>query len=417
MNTKRSNNNLNLLIISVYLCIFLTPFFRFGDNFGFHTVEWGFFIVSPFYLLFTLHLLSSRKFKIDKFSCMIIFFLMALYISIIDAENTKKGLIYATQFVLYICLFITITSTLRHKADLVKFMRTLLNISVIISIIIIFLGNILGARATLNTTLVDLFALPVNKVLSFIELPFVYLLIKLIMYRLSTRETLYFLIFLIAVLFTGSRGSYLVLSCMFIVAIYTTKQFSKGLITLATLSFLAIALLYTSPFDFVKERMAKLAPTSSSSFDDKIESYSRLYTAKVAFELLKQNPVNGIGIGNISNNTNEVANKMDLPYEIIEYWERRAFYETTNSYLKIGAEIGVYGIFFIIIFYYLLWKKLKKQNNALFKNTAITYLVISGVHNFVDLGFYTYYGWIAYSFIYAVAHIPSETEVKYARTT
>ena len=403
MNSQHNRVNFYFLAVALVACVFLTPAFQFTGNLGFHTVEWGFFIVSPIFILVLLYRISKVSYKVNKLGVLLAIFVLLLYLSLIDAKNPVKGILYSTQFVLYLALFSTITVFIREEYYCEKLIQVLVAISVVICLIVIILNLYYGSRAQLNLRLVDLFALPVNKVFTFIEFPFLYLLIKCYMGRVTKIELLCFLVLLTAVLSTASRGSYLVLVASAILGVIITKKYNRGSLVFIGLIGVFLILFFSEPFAHVRERILKLVPTGTIQVENKIESYSRLYTAQVALELMVKNPINGVGMGNISQNSQDVAYGLDIPIEIINYWERRAFYETTNSFLKLGAELGVTGFILIILFYYLLWRRSLKVENRLLKNVCVIYLCISFIHNLVDLGFYNYYSWINFAIIYSLS--------------
>ncbi len=151
---------------------------------------------------------------------------------------------------------------------------------------------------------------------------------------------------LTALILTQSIGGFLGMALgvlTLILFIPQTKKRHQAIKIYLLLSFLAAALLFTTP----KIQRLIYSPETSS-----LATRSQIW--QTAITLIKEHPLKGIGLGNFENPYRQtVARLFKAPLE----WE---VVKAHNLYLNLWLEIGLWGVicFFVLIFYF--GKGLKK---------------------------------------------------------
>jgi O-antigen ligase len=264
-------------------------------------------------------------------------------------------------------------------------------------------------RMILNDFLLNNFNIAVNKIFTYIELPFCVVIYNLVNNRLKAYNLIFFLLSVLVVVLSGSRGSLLILFGALGLILLKGKNIKK-IIPIAVVSIvIIIAGLFISPYTV--ERLSKIVVISKRDYVENISSFSRLYTAQVALRLMTEHPLNGVGIGNSSYYTEKAVKNLSLPQEITDFWESRKLFETTSTPLKMGAELGITGVIFFFMFYYYLWRRIKRKDrydrNSLksILPALEIYVIVAFVHNFIDLGFTNYYSWFYYGIVIAAARV------------
>lgn len=126
----------------------------------------------------------------------------------------------------------------------------------------------------------------------------------------------------VTVLLTHSRGAFLALS---FTALWVAYRSGKLFRAMMLLTFLAALFPFVAPQDII-DRIASIGNTEESS------ASARLTTWATAFEMIKDNPVWGVGMRNFQ--------LRYLDYSIVPVSESTTTYVAHNSYLQIWAESG-----------------------------------------------------------------------------
>jgi len=196
-----------------------------------------------------------------------------------------------------------------------------------------------------------------------------------------------------------SRGIWISISLTSIFAIYIILKFklvkifkeNKKWLILLALTFLIITIIYSTDNPINKSPLT-VTQRALSTFDEKDPSINtRLLIWKTTFEMIKEKPLLGSGIGTFKINYLDYQSKylQDNP-SYIKYWAHAG--EAHNEYIQIGAEMGLIGlgifILIIFIFYKLIlnYLKLEKDN----KKKLIVWGIIGGVTCFLFHSLFTF---------------------------
>lgn len=173
----------------------------------------------------------------------------------------------------------------------------------------------------------------------------------------KNKQALGYLLFVVlasGLFFTFSRGAGLALVVGVVVFLAVSawqKKWPELKLSLSFLTVVAIflAVLAVSYQDIVATRITGGTRLENKSGQERISSYSR------AGEIIKQNPVLGVGVGNY---TLALARHQEEPLS----WDYQPVH---NTFLLILAEIGVVGfLFFVSILVYLAGRSLREGNAA-----------------------------------------------------
>jgi hypothetical protein len=396
----------------MYIVLFTAFFFPEKGLFGFYSVEWSFFFFAAFLIyisILAILLYQKFKFKWDRFYILLIIFLGIACLSLIDADSKTRGLLFIGQYIPYFFLFFLIINTINSVDKLSRVLNMISHLSFIFISIVIVLALVFRDRIVLNNFLLNNFNIPVNKILTYVQLPLCVSLYSLIQGRFKVYNFVFFLLAALVIVLSGSRGSLLILSGTLGLVLLKGKNIKRKVaIAVISIGIISIGFL-ASPYTM--DRLDRLFVTSKQDYIENIASFSRLYTAQVALKLMIEHPINGVGLGNSSYYTSEAVRKLSLPKEVLDFWEERKVFETTATPLKLGAELGFAGFIFFFIFYYYLWRKMRltAMVNTGNVRTLLTgleiYTIVAFVHNFIDLGFANYYSWFYYGIVLAATKV------------
>ena len=151
----------------------------------------------------------------------------------------------------------------------------------------------------------------------------------------------YYLLLITALFFTFSRGAWLGLivglaMMLFIVVVKKNLAVQKKILEIILISGILIFILFNQYQDLVMTRVSGDARLEVKSSIERIESY------KDSWELIKDNWLLGVGIGNY---TLEIRN---LKLEIEDDMPSWYYQPVHNVFLLLWAEIGIIGLLFFI---------------------------------------------------------------------
>ena len=146
-----------------------------------------------------------------------------------------------------------------------------------------------------------------------------------------------FFMTLLTIMSTGSRGGFLAMAVVLVAMAWKTRWKVPGIAGLVLLGVLGFAF---APTEY-KERMASIASASDQS------AKGRLLSWQVALNMVRHNPVMGIGFNNMYWQYQHYLTGVALP-EMIEKIPSRVAH---NSYLQIWAESGTiaFGLFMYLL--------------------------------------------------------------------
>jgi hypothetical protein len=419
-----NDNSINMLTVKgtitlwlfMYLVLFTAFLFPGQGEYGFYSVEWSFFFWAAI-LIYGVLLVVLKKgvfsFRTDPVLILIAVFFLMVLLSIVDAPNKFKGILYSGQFIPYFFLMYFTILIVTGEKKLIKVVDMMIFLALVFCLTAIVVAIVTGRREGLNDFLLNTFNIGVLKVISFTTFPLSILLSRILNERATPYRLFTFLMITIAIVLTGSRGNYLIWALIIFLSVIKARSFKKKVMILSIAGIIVIIGFLT--MDYVLQRIQLLAVTSSEEFNSNITAFSRLFTAKVALNLMIQHPFNGIGIGNLSYfMQSAISQTPGIPTAILRYWEQSQLYETQTTPLKLGAEIGMGGFIFFFAFYYYLWKRIKKSYyisperiKVILDGIKIA-IIADFLHNFVDVSFYNYYSWFYYGIIIAVSRIDYE---------
>ncbi|WP_027857981.1 O-antigen ligase family protein [Marinobacterium jannaschii] len=212
---------------------------------------------------------------------------------------------------------------------------------------------------------------------------------------------------LIAEIFTASRGGWVALVAAFFVCyLLWNKQRGRGLllslVSVGFVSLLAFSLLFVSS-QTLRDRLL---------LDDHGTADVRKPLMDVAFNVIQQNPLSGVGL-------NQYTYFMAQYDRTLEAIASNYLYPVHNTYLLVAAETGVPNILLILLFITLvLWRGLKLFLRADGIVAAMTLGAIGGIiswmiHNLVDLTsiYEAYPFWVLFGLIIAMDRmVPLQAE-------
>ena len=412
------------LWLFMFLSFLTSPFNPNPKYYGFNSVEFSFFaLIFVFAFIAFLVFLKQGRAKLitDSVLYYCSIFMVLQILSVIDTQAKLRGILFAGQYLPYFFLMYLAIAIVNTQMKLEEILNKLILLTIIFNVILCSAAIYFNSRSMLDAFMKDYFQIELMKVLVFIELPFAILAYRIMNSKVNKLEIIAFVTSLISTMLSGSRGCFLIMAGIIYLAIYK-ERFTMGKIwkSIVIVITLLIATLSTG---YVQERLDLLFVTSESEYQDKIVSFSRVYTMQMAFKMMKDNPINGVGTGNMSNYTGRafLDMKPQLPSEIIEYWRKNVIYETTTSPLKYGAELGVGGFLFFFVFYYYLWMRSRRGVKIAGTNMRGNlqgmeiFIVGSFFHNIIDLTITNYYTWFYYGLAIAACRIVQENKIKIRR--
>ena len=322
-----------------------------------------FTIVMTFSLLLSDYPLVSIRDYIIFLSYFIIFFIVISNISNLKRFNFFIKLFFVTSFLVS-------SYTILHYYGLISYLQEY--------------GQILSTIGQKNLTS--------NYISLIMPIVFCFMLIE----ENKKNKILYFLIMIInyiALMICQSRGIWISIICTIVLAIFLIYLFNlfnpfkenKKWLLLLLFSFLIITATYSTE-NVLNKNTVKIPQRALSTFDEQDSSINtRLLIWRTTFEMIKEKPLFGSGIGTFKMNY--------LDYKA-DYLKRNPSYskfssnpnETHNEYLQIFAELGIIGIsIFLLIFLslYVLFVNYFKNKNINLEKKIIALGIFMGINCFL----------------------------------
>jgi len=310
----------------------------------------------------------------DKINIPTYLFILVMTISLFRTNYFYPGFNDYLIFLAYFILYFLIINNIKNESGFDLFLKLFFVTSTLISIytILHYYGLIPYLREF--GPVVSLIGQK-NWTSNYIGLIFPLIFSFFLIEEIRKIKIIYFIILSISyitLMICQSRGIWISISLTLMLAIYIIIKFKlfeifkknkKWLIVLLS-TFLIITLIYST--DNPLNRSALTVPQRAlSTFDEQDPSINtRLLIWKTTFEMIKDRPILGSGIGSFKMNY--------LDYQA-EFLKDNSYYikysgkagEAHNEYLQIGAELGIIGLglflAIIFIFYNLAVNFLKKE--------------------------------------------------------
>jgi hypothetical protein len=402
--------------LAMFLAFAASPAFPPSDAVGFRSAELSFFGLVALVGWFTaLVMVQGGRFRIpyDPILWFMAAFFLLLVVSIVDAPARFRALLVSGQYLPYYLLAYLVIACVRSEASLRTVMRATYLVALAFNAVFIAAALAFQSRGSLDDFMLRYFVLEVSKTIAFLQLPFALAVHRWLSGRGGSLDALVVVSSLAAIALSASRGSLGGAIFTIALAMLTRGSWPRKIATVTV--GLLVGMLALLTIDYVGERMQLMVITSQADYEEKITAFSRVYTALVAFELMRQHPLNGTGSGNLSDFSMAVIERdLDIPPKLMEYWERHyrevgRVWETTNTPLKLGAELGVGGFLCFFAFYLHLWRRVRRamrRGGGPEDLPALAIFVVASLAvNMVSLSFTNYYTWFFYGIVIAAARL------------
>jgi O-antigen ligase/Tfp pilus assembly protein PilF len=324
---------------------------------------------------------SLKKTKLDL---PIILFSLVLIFSLFISQTKMVSLQDFIIFLSYILIFFLITNNLDKKADFNSFIHLFFIISFLVSIYTIIqyygLDPYLSDLHSLTSTIGQK-----NWISNYLAMIFPVVFPYFLLEQTKKNKILYFLLLSIlyaTLMICQSRGIWISIFFTLILAIYIIFKFklfkifqeNKRWLILLLISFLIITVIYSTDNPLNKSAIT-VPQRALSTFDEQDPSINtRLLMWKTTFEMIKDRPIFGSGIGTFKMNYLDYqADFLQKNPDYIKYSGKAG--EAHNEYLQMWSELGIIGlgIFLLIIFvfYKLVWEFLKQEKDNKKKLTCL----------------------------------------------
>jgi len=377
---KEINIYNNLIIIFLKLLLVMVPLFAYKYVYNFRVnQETGLklFTLSAIAIwlakIINTEIYSLKKTKLDLplilFSIVLVF---SLFISKTKTVSFQDFIIFFS----YILIFFLITNNLNRKADFNSFIHLFFIISFLVSIYTIsqyygidpYLKDLHSLTSTIGQK---------NWISNYLAMIFPVAFFYFLLAQTKKNKIIYF--FLLSILYITlmicqSRGIWISISLTLIFAIYIIIKFNllkifqenKKWLFLLLITFLVITVIYSTDNPLNKSAIT-VTQRAISTFDEQDPSINtRLLMWRTTFEMIKDRPIFGSGIGAFKMNyLNYQAEFLKSNPYYIEYSGKAR--DAHNDYLQMWAEIGIIGlgifIGIILMFYSLIIDYLRKNES------------------------------------------------------
>ncbi len=369
----------NITLINIKLIIFSEALliYKYVDDFRINQESWLKLFAIIGITLWALKYLIDQKiiWKKSKTNLYIFLFILIMSISLLISKHT---IVSFREYIIFISYFFIYFLTLNNIGNRKEFDSFIILFFITSSLVALYtilhyygfipylkeFGPVISTIGQKNWTS--------NYLALIFPIMFSYFLLE----KLKRKKIFYFVALSIVyatLMICQSRGIWISISLTLIFAIFIILKFNllktfqenkKWLITLL-FTFLIITFIYSTDNPLNKSAIT-VTERAISTFDEQDPSINaRLLMWRTTFEMIKDKPLFGSGIGTFKMNYLDYQAEFlqDNP-SYIKYWAHAG--EAHNEYLQIGAELGIIGLgiflSIIFIFYNLILKYLKKES-------------------------------------------------------
>jgi len=355
------------------------------------------------FVIWTMKILINNDifFKKTRLNFPILLFVLLMSVSLLRSQFFMVSLNDYIIFLFYFFIYFLIINNINDKAQFNSLIKLIFIISIIIAIYAImqyygfdpFLKELSAITSTMGQK---------NWISNYLALIFPIVFSYFLLEKIKKNKIIYYL--LLSILYTTlmicqSRGIWISISITTILAIYiifkfklvNTFQENKKWLTLLLVTFLMITIIYSTDNPLNKSAIT-VPQRALSTFDEQDPSINtRLLMWRTTFEMIKDKPIFGSGIGTFKMNyLNYQAKFFKVNPDYIKYLAYAR--EAHNEYLQIGAELGIVGlgifILIIFVFYNLILKYVKKESRD--NEKIIVFGLLMGVTSFLIHSLFTF---------------------------
>jgi len=330
----------------------------------------------------------------NKLNLPIYLFIVMLSFSLLISNAILASFEDYIIFISYIILYFIIINVIDQKKDFNSFIKIFFLTSFIISVYTLiqyygfdpYLKDLHSLTSTIGQK---------NWISNYLAMIFPVAFSYFLLEQSEKNKIIHFLllsILYVTLMICQSRGIWISISLTVILAIYIIIKFkfyeifsrNKKWLTLLILSFLVITIIYSTDNPLNKSAIT-VTERALSTFDEQDPSINtRLLMWKTTFEMIKERPVFGSGIGTFKMNYLDYqADFLQNNPDYIKFSGKAA--EAHNEYLQMWAEIGIIGlgifIGIILMFFNLIINYLKKNKSE--KEKIIVFGLVLGITCFL----------------------------------
>lgn len=367
-----------LINVFFYFFMICVPLFPFKYKFLGMPLSMDFFICGAM-IFVSIFLLKKEDFNKLKelyrnyklFYILNLLFIIMSLLSIIYAKNKSIVISETIRFVEYICLFLIVLLYLEKEVLFtgLDWFKKSMFITAIVGIIqfIFNISNFKTGYGILNRGRVFSTFVNPNYYGAAINLIIFYYIIKLLGDKKSKfRNLIVLLLYVVNLVLTLTRGAWF--------------AFVIGLLIIAILKYKKL-LLYVPVFPLILLLVPKMRLRLFSVFDNRVgANTSRLNLWKTGLYMLKENLFTGVGAGNYVYRYHEYVKK----YPQLKI--KSDVYTAHNSYIKMLAELGIFGgIIFTAIYVmlaYLIYRVYKNSKERELQQISLSLVAFWGAYLF-----------------------------------
>jgi len=328
-------------------------------------------------------------------------YILMMSISLLRFKVLSVGLGDYEIFISYFLLYFLIINNIDKKEQFDSFIKIFFLTSIIISVYTLiqyygfdpYYDDLKQLSSTIGQK---------NWISNYIGMFFPVTLIYFLLEDIKKNKIVYYILLSIlyaTMMICQSRGIWISIIFTTLIAIYLIYRFKlftifkenqKWLVVLI-ITFLIITIIYSTDNPLNKSSIT-VSQRAMSTFNEQDPSINtRLLMWKTTFEMIKDKPLLGSGIGSFKMNyLNYQADFLQKNTYYIKYSGKAG--EAHNEYLQIGAELGIIslGIFILIIFifYSLFWEFLKEEKDI--KKKLISWGLSLGITCFLFHSLFTF---------------------------
>jgi len=341
-------------------------------------------------------IVNTKKYSLQKtkLDLPIILFSLVLIFSFFISKTKTVSLQEFIIFFSYILIFFLIINNLDKKTDFNSFIHLLFITSSLVSIYTIiqyygfdpYLSDLHSLTSTIGQK---------NWISNYLAMIFPVVFSYFLLEQTKKNKIIYFFllsIFYATLMICQSRGIWISISLTLILAIYIIIKFklfaifqeNKKWLILLLITFLIITIIYSTDNPLNKSAIT-VPQRALSTFDEQDPSINtRLLMWKTTFEMIKDKPLFGSGLGTF---------KMNYLIYQAEFLKSNPYYikysgkagEAHNEYLQMWAELGIIGLGLFLLIFYCFYKTIIDfyNNKKNVKEKIITLGLVLGITCFL----------------------------------
>ncbi|MDA9276233.1 O-antigen ligase family protein [Flavobacteriaceae bacterium] len=331
-----------------YLLIGLIPEINALDRMNYQFVFLS--SISIFHCIYNLFVYKVSKIKLGVIPLLFLFLIFISFLSISISLNLPESLIDLSKLLTLVLVLINVIVTIQNDSKIQSFIFACITLSLLVEVSSIFLTFI----DNYNLSVVDKAGrsfiyrgitgnLNIAGFSIAMKLPFLlYYCLRANSYLRKIAISLLITLSIFCISLTGSRGallsiyiSIILFSSYFAYKSYTTKSYAKFFNSLfIIIPFITVFIINELIFNTLKisYRTVEIFQRGSSS---------RIAYWKDAFESIIENPFLGVGIGQWK--------IFAVKYGAENMWDYTFIYHAHNDFIQMIAELGVFGIIYLVI--------------------------------------------------------------------